>query len=138
MIVGFCGVLLFFFLPESFWDRTPRPRSRKSSKNSKNVSRVSLFSSRKHSQAVPNKEAPRQVEENTDDGVSRKPTIKNPPTLSLPQQLSPGPTSAQHSIRSLHVEFAGDNAETKDVEEPKEEGLLNAPEQVHFAGTESG
>lgn len=26
MVVGFCGVLLFFFVPETFWDRTPRPR----------------------------------------------------------------------------------------------------------------
>lgn len=26
MIVGVCLVLLFFFVPETFWDRTPRPR----------------------------------------------------------------------------------------------------------------
>ncbi|KAI9662118.1 MAG: hypothetical protein M1831_002814 [Alyxoria varia] len=25
IIVGFCGLLLFFFVPETFWDRTPRP-----------------------------------------------------------------------------------------------------------------
>lgn len=28
IIVGGCGVLLFFFVPETFWDRTPRPRRR--------------------------------------------------------------------------------------------------------------
>ncbi|OMP88924.1 putative MFS-type transporter [Diplodia seriata] len=28
IIVGFSGVLLFFFVPETFWDRTPRPRRR--------------------------------------------------------------------------------------------------------------
>lgn len=28
MIVGFCGVLLFLFAPETFWDRAPIPRSR--------------------------------------------------------------------------------------------------------------
>ncbi|KAK5164225.1 uncharacterized protein LTR77_009919 [Saxophila tyrrhenica] len=25
MIIGFCLILLFFFVPETFWDRTPRP-----------------------------------------------------------------------------------------------------------------
>lgn len=31
MVVGFCFVLMFFFVPETFWDRTPRPhpKSRK-------------------------------------------------------------------------------------------------------------
>ncbi|KAL1968096.1 hypothetical protein VTN77DRAFT_2226 [Rasamsonia byssochlamydoides] len=28
MIVGGCLLLLFFFVPETFWDRTPRPRAR--------------------------------------------------------------------------------------------------------------
>lgn len=29
MIVGACGILLFFFVPETFWDRTPRPRKKR-------------------------------------------------------------------------------------------------------------
>ncbi|KXX82601.1 Protein HOL1 [Madurella mycetomatis] len=29
LVVAFCGVLLFFFVPETFWDRAPVPRSRK-------------------------------------------------------------------------------------------------------------
>ncbi|KAJ5179282.1 hypothetical protein N7492_002492 [Penicillium capsulatum] len=29
IIVGGCGILLFFFVPETFWDRTPRPRKRR-------------------------------------------------------------------------------------------------------------
>lgn len=32
MIVGACWFLLFFFVPETFWDRTPRPKSRTSSR----------------------------------------------------------------------------------------------------------
>lgn len=28
MIVGLCFALMFFFVPETFWDRTPRPRSK--------------------------------------------------------------------------------------------------------------
>ncbi|KAK3996949.1 major facilitator superfamily domain-containing protein [Cladorrhinum sp. PSN332] len=30
IIVGFCGIMLFLFVPETFWDRAPRPRKRKS------------------------------------------------------------------------------------------------------------
>ncbi|KAK4117591.1 general substrate transporter [Canariomyces notabilis] len=29
IIVTFCGILVFFFVPETFWDRAPVPRSRK-------------------------------------------------------------------------------------------------------------
>ncbi|KAI2698437.1 hypothetical protein CBS147372_6967 [Penicillium roqueforti] len=29
MVAGMCLVLLFFFVPETFWDRTPRPRGHK-------------------------------------------------------------------------------------------------------------
>lgn len=29
IVVGFSGILLFFFVPETFWDRTPRPKSRR-------------------------------------------------------------------------------------------------------------
>jgi MFS family permease len=32
IVVGFCWFLLFFFVPETFWDRTPRPKSRTASK----------------------------------------------------------------------------------------------------------
>lgn len=35
MVIGFCFALIFLFVPETFWDRTPRPheRSRKRSKS---------------------------------------------------------------------------------------------------------
>ncbi|KAK4863898.1 hypothetical protein LT330_010379 [Penicillium expansum] len=38
MIVGMCLVLLFFFVPETFWDRTPRPRVHKHKRPSRGVS----------------------------------------------------------------------------------------------------
>ncbi|KAI9841303.1 MAG: hypothetical protein M1837_000789 [Sclerophora amabilis] len=34
IVVGFCFVLLFFFVPETFWDRTPRPKLRTTSSDS--------------------------------------------------------------------------------------------------------
>jgi len=43
IIVGFGGTLLFFFVPETFWDRTPRPHKRRGSKTPSRVqSHVSL------------------------------------------------------------------------------------------------
>ncbi len=30
IVAGFCGILLFFFVPETFWDRAPVPRKSKS------------------------------------------------------------------------------------------------------------
>ncbi|OTB12893.1 hypothetical protein K445DRAFT_320725 [Daldinia sp. EC12] len=47
MVVAFCGVLLFLFVPETFWDRTPIPRSRRHPK------RPSLFSRRSSARQVP-------------------------------------------------------------------------------------
>lgn len=35
IIVGFCFFLIFLFVPETFWDRTPRPRERHSRARSK-------------------------------------------------------------------------------------------------------
>lgn len=41
IIVGSCFFLLFFFVPETFWDRTPRPRDRS---RSRKTSKLNLFS----------------------------------------------------------------------------------------------
>ncbi|KAF7560747.1 hypothetical protein G7046_g3404 [Stylonectria norvegica] len=41
MIVGLCFVLLFLFVPETFWDRTPVPKSRRSSKRPSFLRRLS-------------------------------------------------------------------------------------------------
>lgn len=45
MVVAFCGSLLFFFVPETFWDRSPVPRSR-------HVKRPSIFSRRSSARPV--------------------------------------------------------------------------------------
>lgn len=33
IVVAFCGITLFLFVPETFWDRTPRPKSRTQSRS---------------------------------------------------------------------------------------------------------
>ncbi|KAI1452620.1 MFS general substrate transporter [Annulohypoxylon moriforme] len=45
IIVAFCGTLLFLFVPETFWDRSPIPRSRR-------PKRPSLFSRRSSARQV--------------------------------------------------------------------------------------
>ena len=40
MVVGFCLILMFLFVPETFWDRTPRPRSKHRRTTLANISRI--------------------------------------------------------------------------------------------------
>ena len=40
MVVGFCFVLMFLFVPETFWDRTPRPHSKTRRTSIASLSRV--------------------------------------------------------------------------------------------------
>ena len=51
IVVGFGGVLLFFFVPETFWDRTPRPKRRHSKTQLSHISINSLF--RHHAEHQP-------------------------------------------------------------------------------------
>ncbi|KAI1813432.1 MFS general substrate transporter [Poronia punctata] len=49
VVVGVCGILLFFFVPETFWDRTPMPRPSR-----RIIKRPSFFSRRSSARhAVP-------------------------------------------------------------------------------------
>ncbi|RMD41669.1 hypothetical protein DV735_g3431, partial [Chaetothyriales sp. CBS 134920] len=54
MVVGFAGALLFFFVPETFWDRTPRPKARRPSILVRRLSDLL----RRPSQAVPDRGIP--------------------------------------------------------------------------------
>lgn len=51
MIVGFCLFLMFFFVPETFWDRTPRPRSKN---RFASLSNLISFSPQENDRAAPN------------------------------------------------------------------------------------
>ncbi|KAJ3572898.1 hypothetical protein NPX13_g4893 [Xylaria arbuscula] len=55
IVVGFCGILLFLFVPETFWDRTPIPKAtRRVSKRPSFGKRPSFFSRKSSArQAVP-------------------------------------------------------------------------------------
>lgn len=40
MVVGLCFVLMFFFVPETFWDRTPRPHAKTRRTGLVNLSKI--------------------------------------------------------------------------------------------------
>lgn len=40
MVVGFCFVFMFLFVPETFWDRTPRPHSKSRRTSLANLSKI--------------------------------------------------------------------------------------------------
>jgi hypothetical protein len=103
MVVGFCGLLLFLFVPESFWDRTPVPKSRKQSKNG---SRFSLFSHRRESHAQHKDVAVAQADGHTDFPDLGRTTTTRSVNESLPR---PALAHRQTPTRALHVGFAPDD-----------------------------
>ena len=112
MVVGFCWVLLFLFVPETFWDRTPRPKSRHASKNN---SRLSLFRQKMTSHVSNHlhpqlKRAPasNQVDGSGDAYVEKPPTAHSAaePALRRPSEV--------HRNRGLHVGFAPEDNSLSD------------------------
>ncbi|KAK2629617.1 hypothetical protein QTJ16_000437 [Diplocarpon rosae] len=103
MVVGFCGVLLFFFVPETFWDRTPVPKSRSTSKN---ASRFSLLSGVRSPGLKSPKPAglDKQGDGNLDDLVSNKPLSAVPSRIFHPKR--PSIIHRPSTTRHLHVGFA--------------------------------
>ena len=45
MVVGFCFLLMFLFVPETFWDRTPRPHTKSRKTGLANISKIFHHSS---------------------------------------------------------------------------------------------
>jgi len=82
IIVGFCGILLFLFVPETFWDRAPR--------KSKKASRPNFF---------------RRLSSRYDVAPAPVPPIHvSHPEGDHEAPTSPGGTQRPH--RPLHIEFA--------------------------------
>ncbi|KAI1087381.1 MFS general substrate transporter [Rostrohypoxylon terebratum] len=93
IVVAFCGSLLFFFVPETFWDRSPIPRSRR-------TKRPSLFSRRSSARQVSQSHLKEGVMVNRE-----KPTVNTNEGTSAESHHSPDtPLSPRH--RGVHVGFA--------------------------------
>ncbi|KAJ5520059.1 Major facilitator superfamily domain general substrate transporter [Penicillium fimorum] len=87
IIVGMCLVLLFFFVPETFWDRTPRPRVHKN-------------------------KSPRITGHSVSDLISngfrgRRPHVQ--PQDESADQANSDPASAPKKSKHTHVGFADDH-----------------------------
>lgn len=119
MIVGFCWILLFLFVPETFWDRTPRPKSRGSNKKN---SGISLFGYRKVSHA-PKHDLASQADGSTDGSEFRRITALDSKTSV--QSIRPS-LLQQRPTRSLHVGFVPDEFDSKDGKATdRSEGPIN-------------
>lgn len=53
MVVGFCFVLMFLFVPETFWDRTPRPHSKKKKTGMGNLSKIFSYDQNEEKGTLP-------------------------------------------------------------------------------------
>ena len=94
IIVGFCWVLLFLFVPETFWDRTPRPKLHKPSHEKLNSG---IFGGRKMSLSQPHNAV--EVGDASNGGAALHTTT----TLNETSSKSP---LARRPLRALHVGFA--------------------------------
>ncbi|KAI1472268.1 MFS general substrate transporter [Daldinia caldariorum] len=95
IVVASCGFLLFLFVPETFWDRSPIPRSRKYPK------RPSFFSRRSSARQVP-KSHPTgnavSIDEKPTEGVSEEKSTGN--------HLEGTTSTTQPRHKKAHVGFA--------------------------------
>lgn len=98
IVVGFCFFLIFFFVPETFWDRTPRPAKRRTRSRSQSPNHHRHF--------------------HRPGRLSRKHTTETLPQEALLQSPT-SPTEAHTAekparvSRSVHVGFADDTVEDK-------------------------
>ncbi|EKG11685.1 Major facilitator superfamily [Macrophomina phaseolina MS6] len=121
IIVGFGGVLLFFFVPETFWDRTPRPRrksrrSRATSPAGRTQKSIGGF--------LHHTKSPRASHPDL-SGVNEK--LSRPENLALNIPETPG--SIAHRRRhnpNAHVGFA--EVDDEKTEKKPTEGESGAPE----------
>ncbi|KAI1140982.1 MFS general substrate transporter [Hypoxylon sp. FL0543] len=95
MVVGCCGTLLFFFVPETFWDRSPTPRSRRHPK------RPSLFSRRSSARQV----SKAHIHEGA-GANGEKPTIDTGGDKAVENYHEPTSPTSQHRHKRAHVGFA--------------------------------
>lgn len=104
IIVGGCWILLFFFVPETFWDRTPRPR-------------------RSHKRPHPHRTVSDLM---ANPFRGRRPHIQPQDTSNVSQEALDTVSPAPRKNKSAHVGFANDLVEK---EEPKLEDSQRSPAQ---------
>ncbi|KAE8442086.1 hypothetical protein EG329_003844 [Mollisiaceae sp. DMI_Dod_QoI] len=109
MVVGFCGCLLFLFVPESFWDRTPVPKSRRASVKHGSRHTLTLFSSRTSYKAA-HHGTDNEADGNQDETTREKEATSSGEDLMMPKKAVLA--NNDHPHRDLHVGFATDGQES--------------------------
>jgi len=121
MVVGFCGCLLFLFVPESFWDRSPVPKNRTASKK---ASKRSLFSLSRYN-------SPNRNLQNESEGEK----VNSPADVSFPKR--PTPALQRHNTRGLHVGFVAEEV-TGSGNDSKTDGATDLHDEAAGASTQTG
>ncbi|KAI0476071.1 major facilitator superfamily domain-containing protein [Xylariaceae sp. FL0804] len=103
IVVGVSGILLFLFVPETFWDRSPVPR-RRNTKDPSLSKRPSFFSRRSSAKHVPQMVAHKA----SDDAITaaEKPfdDVNGEKQTEMPQEAAAPVTPQRH--KKAHVGFA--------------------------------
>ncbi len=106
MVVGFCGVLLFLFVPESFWDRTPTKAHHSSDAHHPSKTHHSSKTHPGHSLFVTPSRRPTsksRVVGPADSAVDKEKAA----AMSDTNESSPGmPALTHHHTSPRHVDFA--------------------------------
>ena len=113
IVVGFCSLLLFLFVPETFWDRAPVPHKRKT----RSMSNLNIFRSR-----APAEKQADAIGDDVDAELTEKPVKKH-------AHFGPEDDLSSTSEESLPARYgAGDAAQTTHDMTPahtKEDTLRN-------------
>ncbi|KAI9050506.1 hypothetical protein LZ554_005668 [Drepanopeziza brunnea f. sp. 'monogermtubi'] len=132
MVGGFCAVVLFLFVPESFWDRSPVPRSRR---NSNNASRLSFLSGLRSSKSPPRPPSAldKQADGNLDDMAHDRPLSAIPSRFVASKRPAIVHRTSAH--RHHHVGFVRSGSE-QDTEDAKLHGAMQGERLHHHHGAE--
>ena len=127
MVVGFCFFLMFLFVPETFWDRTPRPRSKSRRTALANISKI--FSHDSHHEPQDEKQA---VYTGGDGALDMR-------KLAIENSASTGRATIAERRMQKHMQHVGfvdqadvpqDDVDTKGETEPEPSGESEA---LHLA-----
>lgn len=99
IVVGVCGILLFFFVPETFWDRTPMPH-----KPNRRPTLARL-------QSRPSQHTPRDLQHEGEKLVSSHPVPQAGMDLHNPQALQSIPGSLAQRRGQQRARFAISNSD---------------------------
>ena len=121
IVVGFAGILLFCFVPETFWDRTPRPRSRRPTMLHRSVSSLLRQSISRRATQVSHHDEVQLAEEH-------EPTEAELEKCMTPRQVR------LHS-HNVHAHFAEDDTPAAPTNEAQD---VDVNEKVHSNDEHSG